>query len=192
MARENKFASSGGAKETPVGKLMETIVEDVITAKAMTFAQWHALSANPLVPLAIPVSQGGQYPVTQVGVDVAHMLSQQSWKSREALRQTIDREAFMKLSFQAIGDTLRDCQSRLPTVPDGQNEHDVLLGDDFYAVLNSTLKSTGSWSGELWSRRKGGEPFAELRTVSVVHDKAGAVPPQKSVTCRGVFGPRWL
>jgi hypothetical protein len=41
----------------------------------------------------------------------------------------------MKLSFQAIGDTLRDCQSRLPTVPDGQNEHDVLLGDDFYAVL---------------------------------------------------------
>lgn len=54
MARENKFASSGGAKETPAGKLMETIVEDVIKAKAMTFAQWHALSANPLVPLAIP------------------------------------------------------------------------------------------------------------------------------------------
>lgn len=131
MARENKFASSGGAKETPAGKLMETIIEDMIKAKTMAFAQWHALSANPLVPLAIPVSQGGQYPVTQVGVDAAHLLSQQSWKSREALRQTIDRKAFMKLSFQAIGDTLRDCQS----VPDGQNEHDVLLGDDFYAVL---------------------------------------------------------
>lgn len=135
MARGNKFASSGGAKDTPAGKLMETIVEDVITAKSMTFAQWHALSANPLVPLAIPGSQGGEYRVTQVGVDAAHLLSQQSWKSREALRQTIDREAFMKLSFQAIGDTLRDCQSRLPTVPDVQNEHDVLLGDDFYAVL---------------------------------------------------------
>lgn len=135
MARENKFASSGGAKETPAGKLMETIVEDVIKAKAMTFAQWHALSANPLVPLAIPVSQGGQYPVTQVGVDVAHMLSQQSWKSREALRQTIDREAFMKLSFQAIGDTLRDCRSRLPEVPGGQYEQEVVLGDDFYALL---------------------------------------------------------
>jgi hypothetical protein len=113
MARENKFGSSGGTKETPAGKLMETIIEDVIKAKAMPFAQWQALSANPLVPLAISVSQGGQYPVTQVGVDAAHMLAQQSWKSLEALRQTIDREAFMKLSFQAIGDTLRDCQSRL-------------------------------------------------------------------------------
>lgn len=135
MARENKFGSPGGAKETPTGKLMETIVEDVIKAKAMPFAQWQALSANPLVPLAISESQGGQYPATQVGVDAAHMLSQQSWKSLEALRQTIDREAFMKLSFQVIGDTLRDCQSRLPEVPDGQNNQDVVPGDDFYTVL---------------------------------------------------------
>jgi hypothetical protein len=134
MARENKFASSGGAKETSAGKLMEMIVEDVIKAQAMTFAQWHALSANPLVPLAIPVSQGGQYAVTQVGVDAAHLLSRQSWKSREALRQTIDRATFVKLSFQAIGDTLRDCQFSLPEVPDG-HEQDVVLGDDFYAAL---------------------------------------------------------
>ncbi len=39
MAREKKFASAGAAKEAPAGKLMETIVEDVIKAKAMTFAQ---------------------------------------------------------------------------------------------------------------------------------------------------------
>lgn len=135
MARENKFANSGGAKETPSGKLMETIVEDVITAKTMTFTQWHALSANPLVPLAIPVSQGGQYPVTQIGVDAAYLLSQQSWKSCEVLRQTIDRDAFMKLSFRAIGDTLRDSRARLPAILEGQNGHDVVLGDDFYAVL---------------------------------------------------------
>lgn len=135
MARENKFSSSGGARSTPSAKLMETIFEDVISAKAMTFAEWHALSANPLVPLAIPVAQGGQYRVTQVGVDAATKLSQQSWKSREALRQTIDRDAFMRISFQAIGDTLHDCQGRLPEVPDGTNPEDVALADDFFAGL---------------------------------------------------------
>jgi hypothetical protein len=141
MAREKKFASPADAIVMPCEKLMETIVEDVIKAKAMPFEQWYALSENPLVPLAIPVSQGGQYSVTQVGVDAAHMLSQQSWKSFEALRQTIDREAFMKLSFQAIGDTLRNCQSRLPEVPDGQNEQDVVLGVDFYSVLVSDYQA---------------------------------------------------
>jgi len=135
MERKNKFASSGGAKEPSAEKLVEMIVEDVIKAHEMTFAQWHALSANPLVPLAIPTSQGGQYAVTQVGVDAAHLLARQSWKSSEALRQTIDLKAFAKLSFRAIGDTLRDWQCSLPEVPDGQNEQDVVLGDDFYAAL---------------------------------------------------------
>lgn len=30
MARENKFASSGGAKETPARRFMEPVVESVI------------------------------------------------------------------------------------------------------------------------------------------------------------------
>jgi hypothetical protein len=135
MARENRFASPSGAKETPAGKLMETIVEDVIKAAAMPHAEWYALSPNPLVPLAIPVSEEKQYRVTQLGVNAAHTLTQQSWRALDALRQTIDREAFMRLSFQAIGDTIRDCRSRLPEAPNGQNPQDVMLGEDFYAVL---------------------------------------------------------
>jgi hypothetical protein len=30
MAREKKFASPGGAKETPAGRLMDTVIENVI------------------------------------------------------------------------------------------------------------------------------------------------------------------
>jgi hypothetical protein len=135
MEREKKFASPSDAKEMPAGKLMETIVEDVIKATAMPHAEWYALSPNLLVPLAIPVSEEKQYRVTQLGVNAAHTLTQQSWKALDALRQTIDREAFMRLSFQAIGDTIRDCRSRLPEVPNGQNPQEVMLGDDFYAVL---------------------------------------------------------
>lgn len=133
MARENRFADQSGVKETPASNLMEAIIEDVIKAKEMPLAEWRALSSNPLVPLSIPVSPGGQYPVTQVGLEAAHSLTLQSWKLHEELRQTIDRDAFTRLSFLAIGDTLRDLQSRFPACD--RDEQSVVLGDDFYAVL---------------------------------------------------------
>jgi hypothetical protein len=37
---------------------------------------------------------------------------------------------------------LRDCQSRLPAVPDGQNEHDVLLGGEFLRCISSSAGRT--------------------------------------------------
>ncbi len=135
MARGNKLGNQSGATEIPASKLMETIVEDVIKTSAMPYAQWRALSSTPFVPLAIPVSQGGQYPVTQVGVDAAHALTQQSRKSHEGLCQTIDRDAFTRLSFQAIGDALNDCRSRLPELTDDQDQQSMPLGDEFYVLL---------------------------------------------------------
>lgn len=103
MSRSNRLGGRSNVKGLLAGRLMETIVEDVIKAKAMPFAEWHALSPNPPVPLAIPVSWGWQYQETQAGVDAAHTLTRQTWKSREDLRQTIDRDAFAKLSFQGHG-----------------------------------------------------------------------------------------
>ena len=92
---------------------METIVDGVIKAEAMTGCTVACPQRRPLGSLAIPVSQGGQYRVTQAGVDAAHLLSQQSWKSREALRQTINQEAFMK----ALVPGHRGHASRLPIAP---------------------------------------------------------------------------
>lgn len=60
MARGKKFANPGDTKETPAGKLIEKIIEE-IKVNAMSFAQWHALSANPFVPLRIQVSQDSEY-----------------------------------------------------------------------------------------------------------------------------------
>ena len=61
---------------------------------------WQALNQFPLPPLAIPVSAGREYRATQAGVDAAHQLTAQVWKEREDYRQTIEREAFDRLSFQ--------------------------------------------------------------------------------------------
>ncbi len=45
----------------------------------------------------------------------------------------------------------------------------------FYAEMWQRLQEKGEWSGEIWNRRKSGEFYAELLTISAVRDAAGAV-----------------
>ncbi|WP_018947094.1 EAL domain-containing protein [Thioalkalivibrio sp. AKL17] len=45
----------------------------------------------------------------------------------------------------------------------------------FYADLWQTLRAEGSWSGEVWNRRKDGELYAEMLTISAVRDGEGAI-----------------
>ena len=48
-------------------------------------------------------------------------------------------------------------------------EHDR----EFYTALWRSLVETDQWSGELWNKRKNGEIFAELITISAVYDAQG-------------------
>ncbi|MBK1685786.1 hypothetical protein CKO18_19740 [Rhodoferax fermentans] len=45
----------------------------------------------------------------------------------------------------------------------------------FYEAMWSELLATGQWRGEIWNRRKDGEVFAELLTISAVPDSQGKV-----------------
>ena len=46
---------------------------------------------------------------------------------------------------------------------------------EFYGALWTSLKETGTWSGEIWNRRKDGEVYAELLTISAVRNSTGEV-----------------
>ena len=127
LARGNKLGGSPPAVEKPE-VLLERIIEDVIDAKALSFEKWLALSPNPLVPFALPVSSGGQYQVTQAGVNAAHALTDQVWKARADFRQTIVRKSFNRLSFTAIGDAVANSPAHLDPTEDPP-------GDCFYAAV---------------------------------------------------------
>jgi diguanylate cyclase (GGDEF)-like protein/PAS domain S-box-containing protein len=45
----------------------------------------------------------------------------------------------------------------------------------FYADLWRTLHERGEWAGEVWNRRKNGEIFAVLQTISVIRDGNGEI-----------------
>jgi diguanylate cyclase (GGDEF)-like protein/PAS domain S-box-containing protein len=44
---------------------------------------------------------------------------------------------------------------------------------DFYADMWRSIKTRGTWQGELWNRRKSGETFAELLSIIAVKDSQG-------------------
>jgi diguanylate cyclase (GGDEF)-like protein/PAS domain S-box-containing protein len=48
-------------------------------------------------------------------------------------------------------------------------------GADFYARMWSSITIDGYWTGEIWNRRKNGEVFAEMATISAVRDEAQQV-----------------
>jgi diguanylate cyclase (GGDEF)-like protein/PAS domain S-box-containing protein len=48
-------------------------------------------------------------------------------------------------------------------------------GPEFYAAMWASLAEHGYWSGEIWNRRKTGEVYAELLTLSAVRQADGAV-----------------
>ena len=48
--------------------------------------------------------------------------------------------------------------------------------EDFYAHMWQTLSEKGHWQGEVWNRRKNGELYAEMLTISAVCDEHGSAP----------------
>ena len=60
----------------------------------------------------------------------------------------------------------------------GQNPRMLSSGrqnNDFYAALWRDLNEKGHWYGEIWNRRKNGQIYPEMQTISVVRDAGGNV-----------------
>jgi diguanylate cyclase (GGDEF)-like protein/PAS domain S-box-containing protein len=58
----------------------------------------------------------------------------------------------------------------------GQNPRILKSGrqaPEFYTAMWQALTEQGHWSGEVWNRRRNGEVYAELLTISAVRDAAG-------------------
>ncbi|MFT3847139.1 MAG: EAL domain-containing protein [Propionivibrio sp.] len=73
-------------------------------------------------------------------------------------------EAFTRITGYERGDVL------------GQKPRILKSGHhtaEFYAELWRELIATGHWYGEIWNRRKDGEVYAEMKTISAVRDAQG-------------------
>jgi diguanylate cyclase (GGDEF)-like protein/PAS domain S-box-containing protein len=46
---------------------------------------------------------------------------------------------------------------------------------DFYREMWRALRERGHWKGEIWNRRKNGELYPELLSISAIHDECGEI-----------------
>ena len=140
MTSESRFDRHKRDGE-PDEKMLETIVEDIVKAAAMPEKDWWALNQFPLQPLlTIRVSGGGEYRVTQTAVEAAHKLTDWVWEEREDYRQTIEREAFDRLSFSAIGRAIQAGCARLVEEA-GDAEGSCELSSAFYQKLADDFRN---------------------------------------------------
>ncbi len=83
--------------------------------------------------------------------------------NRDGLIKTIN-PAFSRIT----GYSLEEVQGRNPSIL-SSGRHEV----DFYQSMWHEIMLQGSWSGEIWNRRKNGTIYPEWLSVSVVYDSEG-------------------
>ncbi len=77
----------------------------------------------------------------------------------------------LNVAFTRItGYTREDALGKNPRIL-GSGRHDA----DYFAAMWRSLVEQGYWYGEIWNRRKSGELYAEMQTISAVLDAAGKV-----------------
>ncbi len=75
-------------------------------------------------------------------------------------------EAYTRIT----GYSLEEIRGRTPRVL-RSGHHD----EAFYNRITETLRTDGSWEGEIWRRRKNGEIFPAMLTLTAIRDKAGNI-----------------
>lgn len=139
----------------------------------------------PRLPVSIRISAIPQ----QAGSEGGVIILLQDISSRQAMQQELDLVAqVFKASSEGI--LITDSRPRILRVNDaylritgyrreevlGRNPNILASGyhdSTFYTDLWRELLETGSWSGEIWNRRKDGEVFPEILNITALRDRRG-------------------
>ena len=93
--------------------------------------------------------------------------------TREGITITDADERILRVNrafCELTGYTEEEVQGQTPRLL-----HSGRQSPEFYAALWASVRDTGHWQGEIWNRRKNGEVYPELLSISAVRNTAGIV-----------------
>lgn len=149
-----------------------------------TFNFTHRLSSGETRDVEVhstPVRVGGKSLLFSIIHDVTERLRADERLRLAASVFTQAREGIMITDANGRIVEVNDAFSRIT----GFGRQDVLGANprilksgrqspEFYVEMWNALTEKGHWSGELWNRRKDGQVYAEMTTISAVRDATGA------------------
>lgn len=96
-----------------------------------------------------------------------------AFESQESLMITNAENTILRVNrafCESSGYTAVEIIGKKPRILNS-GRHDA----DFYRTMWKTIKDIGTWQGEIWERRKDGEVFPKLLTISTVRNSKGVV-----------------
>ena len=129
---------------------------------------------------AVPMQDHGTAVQLAITRDITESRQDQEKLHLAASVFTYSREGIMITSPQGTIIDVNDAFSHIT----GYNRDEVVgqsprllsshhQGKEFYTNMWSELIQAGHWCGEVWNRRKNGEVYVELQTISAVRDAQG-------------------
>lgn len=170
------------------GNVIQGLIESVFSIKEPLLIEQDLVlrrQAPPRIPVSLRISEILDTPEAVGGA----VLLLQDISGRAAMQEELNLVAqVFKSSSEGI--LITDPQPRILRVNDAYLKisgyaRDEVIGkdpsilssgyhdDEFYRTLWQELFETGSWSGEIWNRRKGGEIFPELLNITAVRNENG-------------------
>ena len=169
---ENWFALQSdriGAVKAVEARLTADILEETSTRRAHAQAElWRYIIISPLVLLG--------------GLGLAYLIFRHI-KSRLQLIETVFEHTHDRVTVTDSRARIIEVNAAFSNITGysrrevlGKNSRMLQSGKQdkaFYQELWHKLKTDGTWQGEIWNRRKNGEIYAELATISAVKNRKG-------------------
>ena len=138
---------------------------------------WYSINGHPLfdpVGRFIGYRGTGQDITERKQVEITLRLAATVFENaREGVTITDTQERILRVNrafCEMTGYSEDEAQGQTPRILQS-GRHDR----DFYAALWADLRANGHWRGEIWNRRKSGEVYPELLSISAVKDETGQI-----------------
>ena len=102
-----------------------------------------------------------------------------SFHSQQPIIITNDQQEIIRINpafTEVTGYTEEDVIGKRPScLASGKHDH------EFYQTLWQELNNNGFWKGEMWNRKKSGEIFPILQTITAIYNESGEITNYQSI-----------